>query len=210
MLVLAVIALGLVLGILSSLAPLGPVTVLVLRRALMKDYRGAMAIGLGRILPEVAYSAFATFGMAALLEEVPTVKTVMEALGAFILILVGIAFAIARHEKDDGTEPKSSGSGFGAGFMLSALNPTLIVSWSAIVAVTISLSGVEPTLTHKVLFPLCIGAGIALGYLALVWTVRRWGHRLEERAVAILLRTIGVVLIALGIYHGAHLAGWLS
>lgn len=204
----AVIVAGLVIGVLSSVAPLGPVTLMVLRRALRGDLRGAFQVGLGRVLPEMMYAGLATFGVAVLLEEVPRVRMAIELSGALVLVVVGALFVGVDHKAKDegGDDGAQARSAFGAGFLVSALNPTLLVSWSLIVGLILGVAELTPTVAQKLLFPLSLGAGIALGYVVLVWTVARWGANLEERAVEIVLRTIGGVLIALGIWHALSMA----
>lgn len=201
-----VVTLGLTLGIFAAIAPLGPVTLLVLRRALQRDVRGAMHVGVGRIPAEVVYVAFASFGMAAVLDRFPHARTYLEVIGAIVLIIVGGAFAWMRHELDPDAAPPSRRGAFATGFLVSALNPTLIVSWSAIVAIAMSLTGFRPEAAHKLVFPLSVGGGIALGYAVLVWSVRRWGEKLEQRAITIVLRSLGILLIALGAYNALRLA----
>jgi threonine/homoserine/homoserine lactone efflux protein len=44
-----IVLIGLALGIFSAIMPLGPVTVLVLRRALAGDSSGALRLGMGRV-----------------------------------------------------------------------------------------------------------------------------------------------------------------
>lgn len=55
MTLVAISAVGLALGVFAAIAPIGPVTLMVLRRALQRDYGGAIATGLGRIPPEMVY-----------------------------------------------------------------------------------------------------------------------------------------------------------
>lgn len=197
------------MGTFAAIAPIGPVTILVVRRALAGDWRGAWAVGMGRIPPETVYCAAATFGTATLVEELPTVRVVFEILGILILIGMGIWFAARDHEPDPDVDvdvDEDRRKGDWAGFFISAVNPTLILSWSALVGVGLAVSGLSLTLLQKILFPLGVGAGIALGYVVLIWTLRRFDEKLNHTLVSWTIRVIGIGFVILGAWHGFQIA----
>lgn len=201
----AVFVCALVLGVVAAIAPVGPVTILVLRRCLAGNWRGALKVGLGRMVPETLYCGLATFGTAALIKQYPGARLTIESIGTGLLFVIGTWFVSRNHAPDTQAHDASSRKGDWAGFFLSAVNPTLLLSWSAISAVAISISGIEPTIQHKIAFPLGIGTGIACGYVGLIWTLHRFDDRLNANIISSIIRVIGAGFVALSIWNALKL-----
>jgi threonine/homoserine/homoserine lactone efflux protein len=211
-----IVLLGLGLGIFSAVMPLGPVTVLVLRRAMAGDSSGALRLGLGRVPAETFYCALATFGVVALLDRFPAARASVEVLGMLMFLAVGLYLVVQRPTQPvvvDATRPESPAEararrwGDWSGFIISMLNPTLLLSWSAMVAITVSMAGYEPTLSDKIMFPLALGVGIALGYMILVEFLRRHGARVEHAWVHRAIQAMGLMFVVLALWSGASIAG---
>jgi threonine/homoserine/homoserine lactone efflux protein len=211
-----IVLLGLGLGIFSAIMPLGPVTVLVLRRAMAGNSSGALRLGLGRVPAESFYCGLATFGIVALLDRFPAARASIEVFGTLVFLAVGLWLLLQR------TSPPASSSdaptpaelrarrwGDASGFIISMLNPTLLFSWSAMVAIAVSMGGLSPTLFDKLAFPLALGLGIALGYVILVEFLRRHGARVEQVWVQRTIQAMGAVFVGLAAWNGGVLLGVL-
>lgn len=210
---IAVVAVGSVLGFLSAVLPMGPVTVLVVHRTLAGDPSGALRFGLGRVPAETIYCALATFGTVALLERFPVVRTGIEVLAIVMFLAVGAWLLMARPGPAaagaDAAEsvPRRNRWGFTAGFIVGALNPQYLFSWSAIVAIGVSVGGLQPSLLDRVVFPLAAAFGVMLGYVLLVRFLQRRRGQMEGPAVRRVLRALGVLLIALAAWHVVQVVG---
>lgn len=211
-----IILLGLALGIFSAIVPLGPVTVLVLRRALAGDSSGALRLGMGRVPAESFYCALATFGIVALLDRFPGARASVEVLGTLVFLAVGVWLLVQRGapstastEAPTAAELRARRWGDWSGFIISMLNPTLLLSWSAMVAIAVSMGGLEPTLLDKIAFPLALGLGIATGYVILVEFLRRYGERVEHAWVHRAIQAMGAVFVGLSLWNGGVLLGVL-
>jgi threonine/homoserine/homoserine lactone efflux protein len=211
-----IVLLGLGLGIFSAIMPLGPVTVLVLRRAMAGDSSGALRLGLGRVPAESFYCALATFGMVALLDRFPAARASVDVLGTLVFLAVGVWLVVQRPTQPaiaDANRPASKAEararrwGDWSGFIISMLNPTLLLSWSALVAIAVSMADFQPTLFDKIMFPLALGLGIALGYLILVEFLRRHGARVEHAWVHRAIQAMGFLFVALALWSGAAIGG---
>jgi threonine/homoserine/homoserine lactone efflux protein len=207
---------GVALGIFSAIMPLGPVTVLVLRRALAGDSSGALRIGMGRVPAESRYCALATFGIVALLDRFPAARASVEVLGTLVFLAVGVWLLVQRAtptpsstETPTAAETRARRWGDWSGFIISMLNPTLLLSWSAIVGIAVSMGGLEPTLLDKIAFPLALGGGIAIGYVILVEFLRRYGERVEHAWVHRTIQAMGAVFVGLAMWNGGVLLGVL-
>jgi threonine/homoserine/homoserine lactone efflux protein len=209
----AVVAGGSVLGFLSAVLPLGPVTVLVVHRTLAGDPSGALRLGLGRVPAEMIYCALATFGTVALLDRFPALRIGIEVLATVLFLAVGGGLlaartAPARASTDAAAvtaEPRNRRWGFTAGFVVGALNPQYLFSWSAIVAIAVSVAGLEPSMVDRVLFPCAAAAGVTLGYVLLVAVLRRHSARMQGAPARRVLRALGALLIGLALWNAVAL-----
>ena len=197
---LGVFLLALVLGMAGAMAPLGPVTLLVLRRGMQGDYAGGLKVGFGRVLPETIYCGLATFGAAAAIEEFPEVKLWIQAIGAMLLLILGSYFAFAKFADNPDDSPKSKWGDW-SGLIIASLNPALILSWSAVAAIAIATTHVTPTTTQKLVFAGGVGTGVTLGYLTLISTLRRFGERLNAKFIRTVIRLVGVGFVAASIWN---------
>jgi threonine/homoserine/homoserine lactone efflux protein len=211
-----IVLIGLALGIFSAIMPLGPVTVLVLRRALAGDSSGALRLGMGRVPAESFYCGLATFGMVALLDRFPGARTSVEVLGTLVFLAVGVWLLVQRAtptaistEAPTAAEARARRWGDWSGFIISMLNPTLLLSWSAIVAIAVSMGELEPSLLDKIGFPIALGLGIALGYVILVEFLRRFGERVEHAWVHRAIQAMGVVFVGLSLWNAGVMLGWV-
>jgi threonine/homoserine/homoserine lactone efflux protein len=209
---IAVVAVGSVLGFLSAVLPLGPVTVLVVHRTLAGDPSGALRFGLGRVPAEMVYCALATFGTVALLERFPVVRTGIEMLAIVMFLAVGAWLLIARaspaaSSTDTAAAPQRNRWGFTAGFIVGALNPQYLFSWSAIVAIAVSVAGLQPSMLDRIIFPFAAAFGVTAGYVLLVRFLQRRTERMAGPGVRRLLRVLGVLLIALALWHVVQFIG---
>ena len=195
-----------VLGMAGAMTPLGPVTVLVLRRGMMKDWTGGLKVGFGRVLPETIYCGLATFGAAAALEEFPETKLWIQVLGGTLLLVLGLYFVFAKmaENPDDG---RQSRWGNWSGLIIASLNPGLILSWSAIAELAISSSGIIPTTAQKLTFAAGVGSGVAFGYLTLIWTLRKFGRQLNSKLIRTVIRVVGSGFIAGSLWNFIQLLG---
>ncbi len=203
----AVVAGGSVLGFLSAVLPLGPVTVLVVHRTLAGDASGALRFGLGRVPAEMIYCTLATFGTVALLERFPMVRTGIEVVAIVMFLAIGAWLLAAKTTpapaNTDGTTavPRRNRWGFTAGFIVGVLNPQYLFSWSAIVAIAVSVAGLEPSMLDRVAFPFAAAAGVTAGYVLLVRFLQRRRGQMDGPGARRLFRVLGVLLIALALWH---------
>jgi threonine/homoserine/homoserine lactone efflux protein len=213
---LMIVLLGLGIGIFSGIVPLGPVTVLVLRRAMAGDSSGALRLGLGRVPAESFYCGLATFGIVALFDRFPAARAGVEVFGTLVFLAVGLWLLVQRTSppapSSDAPTPaeiRARRWGDASGFIISMLNPTLLFSWSALVAIAVSMGGLEPTLFDKIAFPVALGIGISIGYVIVIEFLRRHGARVEHVWVQRAIQAMGAVFVGLAAWNGGVLLGVL-
>ena len=93
---------------------------------------------------------------------------------------------------------------------MSALNPTLLLTWSAAVAFVYSKGLGEPSPAYAIPFGISAGAGVGGWFVALVSLMRRYGGKLPMAAFTWTVRSLGLVLVLLGVTSALRLLRWMS
>jgi threonine/homoserine/homoserine lactone efflux protein len=207
--ILAVCAVAFAFGFFGSTPLAGPISVLVVSRAARQRFEEARHIGVGAALAEAIYAGVAFWGFTSLVARHPLVVPVSEGITAVVLAALGARFAFWPSRDAQETDVPRPGTWL-VGFTLSAINPTLLLTWSTAVAFVYGkgLRAASPLAAAP--FGLSAGAGIATWFVLLVAILRRLHGRLPRRALTWTIRALGVALIGLGAWSGVQLARWMQ
>ena len=196
---LLVLLTGFLLGFVGSMPVAGPIAVLVLSRGLSGRHQSGMAIALGAALAESAYAYLAFWGMSRLIARYPWFVPVSRGLGSALLIAVGAAMLVHRKRgRAKAALHRPHGASFALGFTVTALNPTLIATWTASVTALIASGLVRFSAGNALPFALGVCAGIASWFAVMLRLLLRFEHRVSERGVRRAVQLAGIALIALG------------
>jgi threonine/homoserine/homoserine lactone efflux protein len=201
---------GFLFGFIGSMPLAGPIAVLVFATALEARPRQALYIGLGCAFAEAAYATLAFWGFSRLLDAYPAIVPISRAAAAVILLGLGIAF-VRRKAGVSAATPRGRGRRGGPlalGFSITALNPTLIATWTGATTVLFSTGAVAVRPEYALLFGLSAGAGIALWYVVLVRLVTRFRDRFQPQTLNNALRVMGVLLLGVGGWFVWQLASY--
>jgi len=192
------------MGFFGSLPVAGPVALVVITKGLNSDYRSALSVATGAALAEgvLAGLVFAGVGLAA--SRVGWLQGFLDVAGVAVLLLVGVWFAVrglrGQGEPDESkdlkcTDPLRQGS-FGAGLVLA--NPGLLGTWGGAVAGLEGTGWVQVSVSGAPFF----GLGVCLGALGWFWlavyAIKRWRSALNGKWIDVMIRSLGLGLIALG------------
>jgi threonine/homoserine/homoserine lactone efflux protein len=209
---LAMCAVALVFGFVGSMPLAGPISVMVVSRAAREKFDEALHLGLGAALAEAIYAGVALWGYTTLLARHPAVLPVSHGVTAVVLTAVGVRFVFWKPKPHEDRNENKAGT-FLVGFTVSALNPTLLVTWGAAVAFIFSkglAAGPDvPSWLTPILFGASAGAGVASWFTVLVAMLRRLEGKLPERVLTWTVRGLGVALVGLGVWSGVQLVEWL-
>lgn len=206
------LVMGFLIGFIGSIPVAGPVAAIILRSAIDGRLREARAIAFGSAFAESLYAAMAFWGMSAAMARFPVLVPVSRAAGAFIVAAVGLHFALSKkNPRTPADDPAGSENPVGQrrrgvllGITITALNPTLIATWTAAVTVLHSTGIVPETSTTSIPFALGAFAGI-VGWLSLlVSLVQRFRERVSAQTLGRVVRGTGWFLLALGITLGVR------
>jgi threonine/homoserine/homoserine lactone efflux protein len=209
--VLFTATIGFLFGFIGSIPVAGPVAALIFARSIDGRFRSGVYIGIGCASAEMVYACLAYWGFSAFLAEVPWIVPVSRAGAAILLVALGILFLTKKGgppAPEDARKDHGLGS-FLVGFSLTALNPTLIATWTA-AATTLFSSGLvrfEPALA--VPFGLGAGVGIVSWFALLVGVIRRYKDRFRYSVLLGVLRVMGVFLLALAAGFGYAFVDYL-
>jgi len=191
---LALLALGLALGIGSSIIP-GPCGIAVLAAAQHSRAR-AVATAIGASLGDAVYAGLGVAGAGRILSAYPSlVPAVQIASGALV---IGYALFALRGATSSATAAVPTGSawrGVATGLGLSLANPAVLLTWVVLVGGAIGDAPVAARVA-------CV-IGISVGTAAWFSLVALVAHQRLVRFIAPITRVVCVLLIV----YGATLLG---
>lgn len=205
---LAVCAVALVFGFVGSMPLAGPISVLVVARAARKQFGEALHVGLGAAGAEAIYAGVAFFGFTTILARHPVVVPISHGVTAVVLLALGGRFAFWKL-KEKKERHHRAGTAL-VGFTLAAVNPTLLVTWTAAVAFLYSKSLGDPSVWAAIPFGICAGVGVGGWFAVLVALLRRYEGKMPKRALTWVVRTLGMALAGLGVWSGVQLVRWIG
>lgn len=198
------LVIGYFFGLVGSMPLTGPIAVMVLRQALLGQYRKARLIAAGAALAEGIYCALAMFGFDVLARQYPVTVDYIRTGSGVLLILLGVFFL--RSSKIDLSQNSDlpQATGFKRylmlGFSIAIMNPVLMVSWAAAIAMFYSLTGIRFSLVDSILFPVAVPFGITTWFLILMYLLKRHKEKMGARLSAVLVKGMSLVLMAAGVY----------
>lgn len=208
---LTALLVGFALGFVGSMPVAGPIAALVFARGAEGRFRSGVFIALGGALGEAIYVFGVFYGFSAVLTRYEWIVPVSRAAAAIILTVLGIAFVRARQAEPDTQDVRAerAGASFLLGFTLTALNPTLLATWTA--AVTTLYSAEALTFSGANAPPFAGGAclGIAAWFLILLALIRRFRQRLTLRTLARVVRIVGLFLLGLAVWFVVRFVQYL-
>ncbi len=199
-----VIPVGFLIGIVVA-APVGPVNVLCIQRAISRGFWGGLAAGLGAVLGDGLIALFAALGVGAISGMVTTHRSVIQVIGGLVLI----AFGVRLYRSEPPSTLERNGNG-GAGtlldyawdipktFFLTITNPGAVLGLFAIfggVSTYVEVKGRADALTMVA----AVMAGSLAWWLWLSYFIGRMRHKLTPAWLNIINSRAGLLLIVFGL-----------
>jgi len=196
----------------GSLPLAGPIALLVVSNGVNGRHKEALRIALGAALAEGIYAFLAFWGFATFLARHRLVLPISHGVTAVILVALGARFVVFRVKEDEKAQekPAAKPARFWLGFSISALNPTLLATWGAVTTFIYARQIVQFTPLLALPFGVFAAAGIALWGLMMVTLLRRFRHKVPNAALTWVVRGMGVVLIAVGVWSGVELVKYVE
>ena len=187
---------------LAVAAPLGPIGILCINRALERGFWAGVAGGLGTALADAIYACLAAIGFSTLTATLATLAPWLKLAGGLFMLWLGWKSLRPNPRRAAAPARTNEFRGFSgtiaATFLLTLTNPVTIFSFAALFA------GLGLTDTPGATNALAVVAGVFLGSL-LWWFLLSGGvalaqRRLPEGFSLCVSRMSGVVLMGFGFY----------
>lgn len=192
---------GLGIGVLMA-APIGPVNVLVIQRAVSRGFWGGLAAGLGAVLGDGVLAAIGAFSVAAISDVMIAYGDTIQFVGGLLLIGFGLALLLSRpvmmtpaHERSHllehtGIIPQT--------FFLTVTNPGAVLGMAAMIGGLGSLIGGLNTNLEALILVAAVMGGSLLWWLGLSELIATIRHKLTESRLSVINRVAGFILFAFG------------
>jgi threonine/homoserine/homoserine lactone efflux protein len=192
---------GLACGFVGSIPVAGPASVLVVERSLGGHARAAFGLGVGTAVAETGYAILAFLGTTAALTEFRWFMPVSRVLGAAILVGLGLWFALGKrppHQTEQGPLQRRARDGFWLGLAVTAVNPTLVATWTAVATILHSTGLLRVEVLDAFPFGLGVGCGVTAWFAVLIELLRMLRKRMTDKTLDTIVRVIGWILVVAG------------
>jgi threonine/homoserine/homoserine lactone efflux protein len=209
--IVVALVLGLVISFAGSIPIAGPLAVLILDRAVSGRRVEGLFVAFGGALAEALYAFGVALLFPLLLGLSDTIVFVSRIAGAVLVACAGVVLCIHPDFVRHAGSKRRRGS-FVTGLALSGLNPTLIATWTVVVATLNSHGLLGRSAGAAVAFGLGVGAGVTGWFALLVVLSHAAKDFFEGPRRKQTIRVLGFVLVCAGGYlvfrtvHGAGTA----
>lgn len=196
---------GLGIGIVTS-APVGPVNITVIQRSFRSGLLPGLSAGLGAVLADGFYAAFAAFGVTVVSDFVEKQSWIIQSVGGLIVILFGIRVLMTRpHFDADVAAPSGFMAALVGGFAMTITNPGVVLGFLAIFG---SLGDWAPD-PENYMGAVFLVAGVLAGalgwWIVLASLVSYLRERMNDTWLLWINRVAGGALCLFGLAIFAHL-----
>lgn len=182
---------------LAVAAPVGPMSLLCMRRTLASGWRPGLATGAGIATGDAAYGCVAALGLAGVSHFMLAHERPLHLAAGLFLVYLGLRTVFARPPSD---APASVSVGarraYGSAVLLTLTNPPTIIMFAAIFASMAPAGGFDPASA------LAMVAGVMLGSLlwwcGVVACVSAFRHAIGPRVRRWIDRVAGATLAVFG------------
>jgi threonine/homoserine/homoserine lactone efflux protein len=189
---------GMAAGLMIA-APVGPVNVLCIQRSLQKGWKSGLVSGFGAALVDTFYGGIAGFSISLVIEFLIREQDWIRLAGGFLLIAIGIVYYFREPRTLESGVNTTGHSDFVSAFLLTATNPTTVLSFLAILAM-LGQGGHQPIWQTSLLV-----GGIFLGSMSW-WVVLTGGasllrDKVGDQSMRWLNRLGGLAIGAFGLFN---------
>ncbi len=188
---------GIGIGI-TVAAPVGPMSVLCMRRTLTTGWRLGFNTGLGIATGDAVYASIAALGLVSISRFMLAYDRPLHVIAGIFLIYLGLRAFFTRPaaEDSDGRRPAVA-TGYTSALLLTLTNPPTIISFAAIFTVLAPRSGFNVASALETVAGVFLGS--AFWWFALTTTVALVRHALGRRSMRWIDGISGAVLGLCGV-----------
>ncbi|WP_193182980.1 LysE family translocator [Nisaea sediminum] len=181
-------------------APVGPMSILLMRTTLARGWRNGLAIGGGIAIADGMFGMIAALGLAGISSFMLEYEKPLHVAAGLFLIYLGLRKLFSRGDEDMAARPVSRAGwarDLATAWLLTMTNPPTIIMFAAVFTAIAPAGGLDAAVA------LVTVAGVFLGSMLwwcfLVSVVSGVRHAIGHKARTWIERLSGIVLAALGI-----------
>jgi threonine/homoserine/homoserine lactone efflux protein len=189
---------GIILG-LSVAAPIGPVSILCMRRTLSSGWRFGFVSGLGATTAVTIYGFIAAFGLTFMTNLLLGQNLLFRLIGGIFLIYLGVKIYFSKpSEKGASAKGESLFGSYISIFFLTITNPIAILTFAGMFAgLGLARDGVNYISSFQVVLGVSIGS--AAWWLMLSIGVSLLQKRINTKVLTWVNRISGIIVIIFGL-----------
>lgn len=194
---------GLTVG-LAYIAPIGMQNLFVINSAMTKTRRRALTTAFFVIVFDVALSLSCFFGIGTLMQRYEWLQLAVLALGGLVVIRIGAGLLRAKPEGAGSGVARAGHGTSNADDLGKTISTACVVTWcnpQAIIDGTLMLGAFSATLTAAQSTPFIVGVETAsvCWFIGLTLIISAFRDRFSAKALNVLNKVCGVVIIAYGV-----------
>lgn len=200
---LLIIPVGIVIGVLVA-APVGPVNVLCIQRAIERGFWGGLAAGIGAMLGDGLIALFASLGVGAISGAIEYHRAAIQIIGGLALIAFGIklyvsppALAAVNAKADGASSLRDYAWDIPKTFFLTITNPGAVLGLFAIFGGISTFVEVHSYVDALTMVASIMG-GSFMWWLGLSHLIGRLRHKFSAKHLAYTNRVAGILLCGFG------------
>lgn len=195
------IASGLVIGVVVA-APVGPVNLICLRRAIAFGPFDGFLSGSGAALGDGVLAAIAAFGLTAISKAILGLSLWLQGFGGLVLLGIGVhTYLTAPTSKIDNTDVTHTDRLHlvATTFLLTVSNPATILGFIAIMGGVGGFVPRQPSFIGAAVLVISVIAGSLGWWLALAAITGHVRHRLSDRTFVLINHGSGALITLFGV-----------
>ncbi|HKQ11665.1 MAG TPA: LysE family transporter [Rhizomicrobium sp.] len=201
---------GVVMGLIAAV-PIGPVNLICIRRSFAFGPLNGFVSGLGAALGDGIFAAIMGFGLTWIAQMIEGYATIIELIGGAMMVWMGYrTFISPPVPRCLDTKADSEGTNLVRAmvstFALTITNPVTLLSFGVMFAGLGGLAGGAGSFHDAGFVVTGVVAGSAGWWLALTTIIGIFHTRIDEKAMRIINRACGALVMACGLAVLIHLA----
>jgi threonine/homoserine/homoserine lactone efflux protein len=200
---LLIIPVGMIIGVLVA-APVGPVNILCIQRAIERGFWGGMAAGIGAMLGDGTIALFASLGVGAISGAIEYHRQTIQIIGGLALIVFGIILYVTPPgltpvdtEAEGAASLRDYAWDIPKTFFLTITNPGAVLGLFAIFGGVSTFVEVHSYIDALTMVASVMG-GSFLWWLGLSHLIGRLRHKFSAEHLSYTNHVSGVLLIGFG------------
>lgn len=198
-----IIPVGLVIGVLVA-APVGPVNVLCIQRAIERGFWGGVAAGMGAVLGDGLIALFAALGVGAISGAVQDYRTAIQIVGGLALAGFGLKLYLAGPKLEmlhpshaETASLRDFAWDIPQTFFLTITNPGAVLGLFAIFGGISTFVEVKSNIDAFTMVAAIIGGSFGW-WVLLSHLIGRIRHKIDGSRLGVINRIAGLLLIVFG------------